>query len=101
MRGEQVAARDDPDDRARRVAPHDGEAADVLQHHLVRRVAQRVVLVDHDRRAPHELAHRERPDARHLARLARLVEQVAPRHDADQPVAVDHREPLVRRAARG
>ena len=49
MRREQIAARDDPDHAARIRARHDGQPPDVRAHHVIRRFAQRVLLV-HDRR---------------------------------------------------
>ena len=68
-----------PDHRSRRVALAPRAAAPRRAHHLVGRVAQRVVLVHHHRRAAHERDERARDSSSSLA-----DREVAAREHADE-----------------
>ena len=51
MRREDIAARNDSDENAGGVPRNDGKTADVFVHHVIRSLAQRVV-VESDRERP-------------------------------------------------
>ena len=81
MRAQQVTARHHPDDRAWSVARHDRHPSHLLAHHVIRRLACRAVVIDHDGRACDEIA-----DTRRDWQLQ--IEQVAARHDAGQRIVL-------------
>ena len=85
MGGEEIAAGDETDDRLRSAAGDDRQAADVLAHHVVGRLAKRQILEDRGRRSRQELG--QRAGARRFR-----IEEIAPREHAEQSSArVDHR----------
>jgi hypothetical protein len=70
-------------------SPHDRQAADFFPDHNICRLAQRVVLIDHDRRPSEDLAHWQR--WRHTG-----IIQVASSHNAEEvPGLVDYGKSLM------
>jgi hypothetical protein len=68
---------------------HDRQAADFSPNHNICRLAQRVVLVDYDRRPSENLAHAQR-----RSRIGTI--QITPGHDAEEiPGLVDHGKSLM------
>ena len=91
MSAQEVAARDYSDELSRIVTAYYWKSSDLFQHHVVGRIAKRVVLED-DRRLPGD------DRAEKLVAGARVVHEVAPRNYADEkPIGVEHRKTMVGR----